>query len=115
LKTLCLPDNINISKLNFSLSLFAKCHIPLYCIVRVLCMKLSMCRDAEERNSSKYHTPFCIFAARKTFDKSPALSSTAFSYLPPLPEPLYPVFSSSSSGLVDISEDVSDFPPLFLQ
>jgi hypothetical protein len=32
LKTLCLPDNINISKLNFSLSLFSKCHpFILYC------------------------------------------------------------------------------------
>jgi hypothetical protein len=111
LKTFCLLDNINISKLNFSPSLFSKCHISLYYIVHVLYIKLSMWRDRERRSSSEYHTPFCIFAGQKTFDKSAALSCVAFSYLPLQPHSpsrrrrgwltfrrTFPIFHCSSSS-----------------
>lgn len=116
-RTFSLLENTNISKLNFSPSIFSKCHNSLYYSVHVLYIKLSLCKDRDRRREEHFRRwyDFLHFCGTKDFWQVDC-PFIAFSYLPP--PPLSLLFAEPCSRrreMVDISEDVPDFPPLFLQ
>jgi hypothetical protein len=111
-----LLENTNISKLNFSSSIFSKCHISLYYGVHVLYIKLSLCKDRDRQREELFRRwyDFLHFCGTKDFWQVDC-PFIAFSYLPPLPLSLLCAEPCSRREMVDISEDVPDFPLLFLQ
>ena len=119
-ETFSLLENTNISKLNFSLSIFSKCHISLYYSVHALYIKLSLCKDRDRRREERFRRwyDFLHFCGTKDFWQVDC-PFIAFSYLPPLPLSLLCAEPCSRRRRrrekVDISEDVPDFPLLFLQ
>jgi len=116
-KTFPLLENTNISKLNFSPSIFSKCHISLYYSVHALYIKLSLCKDRDRRREEHFRRwyDFLHFCGTKDFWQVDC-PFIAFSYLPPPPLSLFCAEPRSRRReMVDISEDVPDFPLLFLQ